>query len=118
MPADVHRIRLSRIRFARKHGFEAGSLQGVGDTAHAESYCQWVHRLQDDHTVTVGGGRYIDRLERRDGAWRIAVRRLVLDYAFTTEGTVHGTPTHEAYPKGTWDRRDLSYERPLQAPGS
>ena len=42
--------------------------------------------------------------------------RVVLDYAFTAEGSVYATPTHVEYPKGTWDRDDLSYERPLAAP--
>ena len=45
--------------------------------AHAETYCQWVHRFDAEGRVTVGGGRFVDRLERRDGAWRIVGRRRV-----------------------------------------
>ena len=85
-----------------------------GDVAHTESYCQWGHRLKDEETVTVGGGRYIDRLEKREGEWRIVVRRLVLDFFYEAKGSVFGTPAQLAYAKGTWDRSDLSYERPLR----
>jgi ketosteroid isomerase-like protein len=34
-------------------------------------------------TRSLVGGRYLDRLSRRDGAWRIQHRRIVIDYAST-----------------------------------
>jgi hypothetical protein len=41
-----------------------------GDVAHAESYYLFVGRYPDRETpLTVAGGRYVDRLERRDGRW-------------------------------------------------
>jgi ketosteroid isomerase-like protein len=101
---------------AHVHHISTHNVEIDGDVAHAESYCQWVHRLKDERTVTVGGGRYVDRLEKRDGAWRIVVRRLVLDYSFEAEGTVFGSETQRDYPKGTWSTDDPSYERPLQIP--
>ena len=101
---------------AHLHQITTHNCEIDGDVAHTESYCQWVHRLKDEETVTVGGGRYIDRLERRDGEWRIVVRRLVLDFFFEAKGSVFGTEAQRDYPKGTWDRTDLSYERPLQIP--
>jgi hypothetical protein len=101
---------------AHLHQITTHTCEIDGDVAHTESYCQWVHRLRDERTVTVGGGRYVDRLERRDGAWRIVVRRLILDYHYEAEGSVFGTETQRMYPKGTWDRTDPSYERPLQIP--
>ena len=99
---------------AHLHQITTHNCEIDGDVAHTESYCQWVHRLKDEETVTVGGGRYIDRLEKRDGEWRIVVRRLVLDFFYEAKGSVFGTPAQLAYAKGTWDRSDLSYERPLQ----
>ena len=46
-----------------------------GDTAHAETYYLFVGSYpNDERPVTVAGGRYIDRLERRDGRWAIAAR--------------------------------------------
>jgi hypothetical protein len=101
---------------AHLHQITTHNCEIDGDVAHTESYCQWVHRLKDEETVTVGGGRYIDRLERRDGEWRIVVRRLVLDFFFEAKGSVFGTEAQRDYAKGTWDRTDLSYERPLQIP--
>lgn len=44
-----------------------------GDTAHAETYYQFAASNRDG-TLMLAGGRYIDRLERRGGAWRIALR--------------------------------------------
>ena len=101
---------------AHLHQITTHNCEIDGDVAHTESYCQWVHRLKDEETVWVGGGRYVDRLEKRDDEWRIVVRRLVLDFFYETKGTVFGTPTQLEYAKGTWDRSDISYERPLQMP--
>jgi len=36
--------------------------------------------LEGTHHVFFYGGRYIDRLEKRDGQWRIALRRVVMDW--------------------------------------
>ncbi len=101
---------------AHMHQITTHNCEIDGDVAHTESYCQWVHRLTDEETVTVGGGRYVDRLEKRDGEWRIVVRRLILDYFYEAKGTVFGTPAQLEYAKGTWDRSDMSYERPLRLP--
>jgi len=37
-------------------------------------------KVKDGHHVFLYGGRYLDRLERRDGEWRIASRRVVMDW--------------------------------------
>ena len=55
-----------------------------GDVAHSESYVLAVHRRrQHDGSVVdlTFGGRYVDRFERRAGAWRIADRKVVLDWS-------------------------------------
>jgi hypothetical protein len=36
--------------------------------------------IKDRHHVFLYGGRYVDRLEKRDGTWRIAHRRVVMDW--------------------------------------
>lgn len=64
-------------------------------------------------------GRYIDRLERRDGEWRIMLRRA------TVEGVMEGkaimpngkTPPGTGYLKGSRYRADPSYARPLTSDG-
>jgi hypothetical protein len=83
-----------------------------GEVAHTESYLISFRRHKDGKTVVVGGGRYIDRFERRDGEWRIALRREVSDWKFTADGSVFNIP--DGFPQGTWDRTDLSYMRPLR----
>ncbi|WP_018637889.1 nuclear transport factor 2 family protein [Parafrankia elaeagni] len=86
-----------------------------GDTAHTETYYLFVGRNRDE-TNWIAGGRYLDRLERRDGEWRIALRTnaiewsgLVptLDIPFKDVPDVHlnGTPGRGA--------SDPSYRRPL-----
>ncbi len=51
----------------------------IDDEHHARSWCYWLAVVGDagiDHW-----GRYVDRLEVRDGVWRIAHRRIYLDGA-------------------------------------
>lgn len=36
--------------------------------------------VKDTHQVFFYGGRYVDSLEKRDGEWRIALRRVVMDW--------------------------------------
>ncbi|MGN6498852.1 MAG: nuclear transport factor 2 family protein [Tsuneonella sp.] len=53
-----------------------------GDTARAESYCRAYHEVDGEggRTDIEVGGRYLDRLEKRGGEWRIAHRRYVMDW--------------------------------------
>lgn len=57
------------------------------DQAHATSYVLAWHERPDGSTATVYG-QYRDRLERRDGRWRIAGRRMLMngnDAGFTVQ---------------------------------
>jgi hypothetical protein len=60
-------------------------------------------------------GRYVDRLEKRSGTWRIAARRSFVDLALHGSSSLLQMPAFRAqgYPKGTRDRSDSSYQRPL-----
>lgn len=54
-----------------------------GDAAECESYCTAYHLLKgEDGSLTdmVVGGRYLDKIEKRDGEWRIASRLYVMDW--------------------------------------
>ncbi len=51
-----------------------------GDTAHTETYYLFVGRNRDDSNW-IAGGRYIDRLERRGGVWRIALRTNCIEWS-------------------------------------
>lgn len=86
-----------------------------GDRAHAESYVLVTLLSADGTTATVMCGRYIDRLEQRDGAWRIVVRRSTVELAFTADASILHSRffTAQHYLRGTRDTNDLSYARPL-----
>ncbi len=82
-----------------------------GDAAHAESYFISVIRIDGTEKLRLTGGRYVDRLERRDGEWRIAERVVVLEWY----GAVPGggiDPAIQVAPR--LDQDDVSYARPLQ----
>ena len=51
-----------------------------GDVAHTETYYLFVGRNRDE-TNWIAGGRYIDRLERRAGAWKIALRTNAIEWS-------------------------------------
>jgi ketosteroid isomerase-like protein len=97
---------------AHTHNTTCHIAQVKGDVAETESYVIFALRHKDEKTVSVGGGRYLDRLERRDGAWRIAWRQLVMDWRFQADGTIFNSS--DGYEHGKRDKSDLSYMRPLE----
>lgn len=97
------------------HNITTHTCEIDGDTAHAESYVIVVLLGLDGRNAQVISGRYIDRLERRDGQWRIEVRRSTVEAMFLADASVLQSPFFKdtGYLVGTRDRSDLSYERPL-----
>jgi hypothetical protein len=63
-----------------QHALLQSNIDLDGETAHAETYYQFVGRNRDE-SLWIAGGRYIDRLEKRAGAWKIAVRMNVIEWA-------------------------------------
>ena len=82
-----------------------------GDTAHTESYCFLAAKAKETLELVVVGGRYVRRLERRDGEWRIAAAVLVADWSLDPETTLEMIETGAT---GSRDRDDVSYDRPLE----
>jgi len=99
------------------HGITSHNCQINGDEAHAESYVFFFVRLPDGTSVGAGGGRYVDRLERRDGQWAIVVRRLLMDWSFVVPYSPWLGADWERH-CGRRDKLDPSYERPLSPPSS
>jgi hypothetical protein len=95
------------------HNVTSHTSEVDGDVAHAETYVIVVLRPEDGAPVRIGGGRYIDRLERRNGEWRIALRRVTMDWRTYADSSAW-LKGRRGYPAGTWDKTDLSYMRPLQ----
>jgi hypothetical protein len=86
-----------------------------GDVAHAESYSLGLFLDKGGETGRVLAGRYVDRLERRDGEWRIVLRRSTVEIALEGKATLPtgATLPGSGYLRGNRDRTDPSYERPL-----
>jgi hypothetical protein len=99
-----------------------------GDVAHTESYYMFVGMNRAGDPLAMTGGRYIDRMEKRDGRWAIAARVCVRDWAPLERVPESMDPaemtavkglderTKELMRTGTRprrDREDASYQRPL-----
>ncbi|HME74827.1 MAG TPA: nuclear transport factor 2 family protein [Mycobacterium sp.] len=102
-------------QFATHHNLLNNTCEIDRDIAHCETYYLFVGRNRDE-TNWIAGGRYFDRLELRNGAWRIAVRTNAIEWSgmiptmplpFAEVPDIHcnGTPSRS--------RADPSYERPL-----
>ena len=91
-----------------------------GAVANCESYALVVLVSPDATSTTMMNGRYIDRLEKRDGAWRIMVRRSTVDAVITGDASMLNHPffLKQGYPKGTRDHSDVSYQRPISLDGA
>lgn len=90
-----------------------------GDVAHAESYVLVVLLGPDEKTTSIMNGRYMDRLEKRDGTWRIAIRRATVDAVATADASMLHHPffRQQGYIRGTRDATDVSYQRPVSLDG-
>jgi hypothetical protein len=100
---------------ATHHGISTHHCEIDGDVAHAESYVHFFVQMKGKPVIGAGGGRYIDRLERRDGKWAIAVRRLAMDWTFEVPSSEWLGPDWAKF-SGRRDRQDIVYQRPLQQP--
>ena len=88
-----------------------------GDTAHAETYWLVANVAKNSVTVTLRGGRYIDRFERRNGVWAIAARVCLIEWNGTTSDVHVPSDVLAMLAKSgvsSRDSSDLSYQRPLQ----
>ncbi len=99
------------------HGIGNHFCEIAGDTAHCETYYTFIAaNFAGTHTLAIG--RYIDRVERRDGAWRIAnrvcINELVCDMAETALPEDYRRILTSSGP-GSRSGGDLSYARPLRA---
>jgi hypothetical protein len=95
-----------------QHHITNHSCEIDGDTAHAESYylCNMLNRTPPFYSWC--GGRYLDRLERRDGHWGIVARVCTIDIL---DGTLDpgGDRLDGNHVATTRDQSDPSYQRPL-----
>lgn len=103
-----------------QHALLQSSIDLDGDTAHAETYYQFVASNRDGSLV-LAGGRYIDRLERRSGDWKIALRTNQIEWSclppaiplpfsdipdIAVNGTSSRSPDDPSYQRPLINRRD------------
>jgi hypothetical protein len=111
--------------FLAFHGENQSSTQHIitnhsceleGDMAHCETYWLFAAMNNQGPALSLGGGRYIDRMERREGRWAIAARKCLMDWQ-GVPGEYDLTPAQFQMTLGAGptarDRSDPSYERPL-----
>lgn len=98
------------------HNLLNHSCEIDGDTAHAETYFLY-NGLNRDGSNWAAGGRYVDRLERREGHWKIAFRYTVMEWSGVIPAS--SVPLFENIPDlhdngvPSRNREDPSYRRPL-----
>lgn len=118
-----------RTHLSTQHYLMNHRCEIEGDTAHAETYFLFVAMNRSGKPLQMNGGRYIDRLERRDGRWAIAYRELLREWANLdeipdlsdqsafTSTRAFLSPEMKAFmnggPASRRDRTDRSYARPL-----
>lgn len=92
------------------------SVELDGDDAHSETYFLFVGEVRGEPQISINGGRYIDHLTRRDGRWGIVTRRVVMEWVSQMPlANDFVSDRLQLFTRGTWDREDVSYQRPLYA---
>ncbi len=102
-------------RQADQHLISNSTIDLEGDIAHVETYYMSVIQLRGEACVTLRGGRYADRFEKRDGAWKIALRIVLPEWDGKAETTMTEAVWARVF-RRTRDRSDPTYQRPLQNP--
>lgn len=102
----LHIATLSRRRF---HMMGGERVRVDGDVAHGESYMitQAIADVEGETRSSLFYGRFLDRLERRDGEWRIA-RRVYLQH-----GAYAGPYREDEALGGMRNGESLNPEHPL-----
>lgn len=87
-----------------------------GDSAHSETYILYCGN-NCDGTNLIAGVRYLDRLERRDDQWRIAFRKILIEWSSLVDALKIPVPENIADIQlngvASRSREDASYRRPL-----
>ena len=99
---------------AMQHHITTANFAIDGYTAEGEIYNIAVHTFagKSRDTDLVIGGRYLDKYEKRDGAWKILERTIVTDWARVTDPSSMNMshPVTADTPKGALDETDPSYQ--------
>jgi hypothetical protein len=93
---------------AHSHLVGSPTIVVSGDEARSEMYVYAVLKLNAGDTVDIVGGRYLDKLQRRDGQWKVMRRTFLVDWSFEADSKDR-RKMMTRYPIGKWDESDPSY---------
>jgi hypothetical protein len=99
------------------HHITMHSCHIEGQVAHAESYVIALFLDKGADTSRILSGRYIDRLEKREGEWRIVVRRATVEVVLEGSAKMMEAIRQGGYIKGSRGKNDLAYAHPLGLDG-
>jgi hypothetical protein len=105
---DTHR----KMFRGHQHQLMNMSVDINGDEAHAETYVTLLAVIAGTWRVISGGGRYVDRLERRNDKWGIVDRVSIVEW-WSDDATMEKMSAL-IHPYSQ-DSTDISYQRPLRA---
>lgn len=94
-----------------QHFITNHSIELDGDTAHGETYF-FATLARHQGGTDIAAGRYIDRYEKRNGQWAVADRICMVEWTGLLPVS-DAKVDPEMFVRGTWDRTDPSYRRPL-----
>jgi hypothetical protein len=98
-----------RERFSQlQHVLGQTYIELDGDTAHSETYFVQ-HALRPDGVAYSCPGRYVDRLERRGGEWRVADRVTLMSFFYPVEVADTDKQAASGFGPGTRDKTDPAY---------
>ncbi len=94
-----------------QHHLTSYTIEIDGDEAHVESYLIHIMRRRDG-MQDIGSGRYVDRLVKRNGLWKILVREFVAEGRMEAE-SIFDYSSIVSRSESRQNRNDVSYMRPL-----
>jgi hypothetical protein len=106
-----------KAQHATQHIVTNHTCELDGDTAHTETYWLFAAMNIAGPPLSLSGGRYVDRFERRDGRWAIAARKCLFDWGGAPGEQPVGPEVLALFlgaGRPSRDRADPSYERPLR----
>lgn len=80
-----------------------------GDEANSEAYFYAIQQEGGDPFEDHMAGRYLDRFERRAGAWKIAARKVVIDWSRRQPAVPSPSPALPRFAQGRRDEGDAVY---------
>lgn len=115
-PDYPERANAGHARFfsATMHNLTTHTCEIEGDTAHCETYVIGTMLSPDRQSMKIAPGRYFDRLEKRDGEWRILYRRCTVEMSLDGSAEWVNGPMCKGFLRSVWSKEDRSYQRPIK----